>query len=67
MKNSVYLLGLIMLMFCTSVQAQKVIRPRGGAVGSWRVLGTTHAGHSADHDVIVVSGPYDYFRKLNLK
>lgn len=67
MKNSIYLIGLMLLMFCTSVSAQKVARPRGGAVGSWRVLGVTHARHTADHDAIIVSGPYDYFRKLKFK
>ncbi|WP_443937403.1 hypothetical protein [Pedobacter sp. MW01-1-1] len=53
--------------FAQNVHAQKVVRPRGGAVGSWRVLGTTHAKHSADHDAIIVAGPYDYFRKLKFK
>ena len=67
MKNSIYLIGLMLLMFCTSVSAQKVVRPRAGVAGSWRVLGVTHAKHTADHDVIVVSGPYDYFRKLKFK
>ncbi|RDI11896.1 hypothetical protein DEU42_10558 [Flavobacterium sp. AG291] len=33
-------------------------------MGNWRVLGTTHARHTADHDAIVVQGPYDNFRKI---
>ena len=49
------------------VTAQKVVQPRGGAPGSWRLLGTTHAKHSADHDAIFVKGPYDYFRRLKFK
>jgi hypothetical protein len=51
----------------TSATAQRVGTPRGGNAGSWRVLGTTQASHSADHDMIVVKGPYDYFRRLKLK
>lgn len=47
--------------------AQRVGTPRGGNPGSWRLIGTTQAGHSADHDVIVVKGPYDYFRRLKFK
>jgi hypothetical protein len=31
------------------------------------VLGTTQARHSADHDVIYIKGPYDYFRRLKFK
>jgi hypothetical protein len=47
--------------------AQKVVAPRGGAVGSWRLLGQTHARHTADHDAIVIAGPYDFFRRLKFK
>ncbi len=49
------------------VLAQKVVHPKGGAPGQWRLLGTTHANHTADHDAIVVQGPYDNFRKLKFK
>jgi hypothetical protein len=49
------------------VKAQKVSQPRAGAPGSWRLLGTTHAKHTADHDAIYIKGPFDYFRKLKLK
>jgi len=44
--------------------AQQVAKPRSGPTGSWRYLGTTSAKSSNDHDVIVVAGPYDFFRKL---
>lgn len=47
--------------------AQQVARPRSGPTGSWRYLGTTSARSSADHDVIIVAGPYDFFRKLKFK
>jgi hypothetical protein len=45
----------------------KVNQPRPGAPGQWRLLGRTTANHSADHDVIVVAGPYDNFRALKFK
>ena len=47
--------------------AQQVAKPRSGPTGSWRYLGTTSAKSSNDHDVIVVAGPYDFFRKLKFK
>ena len=48
--------------------AQTVIKqPKAGVAGTWRLLGTVTASHSADHDKIVVAGPYDYFRKLKFK
>jgi len=46
---------------------QKVTRPNPGPPGSWRLIGQTQASHSADHDVIVVKGPYDNFRKIKFK
>jgi hypothetical protein len=47
--------------------AQKVVKPRPGSTGSWRYLGTTSARSSADHDMIIIAGPYDFFRKLKFK
>ena len=47
--------------------AQEVSHPKQGPPGSWRVIGTTQADHSADHDVIVVKGPGDDFRKIKFK
>ena len=51
-----------------TVQAQQtqVARPRPGAAGQWRLLGTTEAGFSADHDEIIVKGADD-FRRLKFK
>jgi len=46
---------------------QQVTRPNAGPPGSWRLIGQTHASHAADHDVIVVKGPYDNFRKIKFK
>jgi hypothetical protein len=50
-----------------SAGAQQVARPKGGAPGTWRLIGQTHADHGADHDVIVIQGPYDNFRKIKFK
>ena len=50
-----------------AVSAQTVHQPSPGAAGSWKLLGSTQASHSADHDVVTVAGPYDYFRKLKFK
>jgi len=47
--------------------AQQVSQPMPGSKGSWRLLGTSLANHSADHDLLVIKGPYDYFRRLKFK
>lgn len=41
--------------------------PRPGTVGEWRYLGTVNARFTADHDAIVVQGPYDFFRRIKFK
>jgi len=46
---------------------QQVTHPKPGPAGSWRLIGQTHANHGADHDVIVVKGPYDNFRRIKFK
>jgi hypothetical protein len=51
----------------TAVSAQQVAQPRQGAAGSWRLIGTVQANYAADHDSIVVQGPYDNFRRLKIK
>ena len=66
MKIKIALLLLVILSVSVS-QAQKVTHPKAGGPGSWRALGTTHAKHTADHDAIIVAGPYDFFRKLKFK
>ena len=60
-------LSLVCFFFLSFSFAQQVSQPRSGNTGTWRVLGTTQAKHSADHDVIYVKGPYDYFRRLKFK
>ncbi len=51
----------------SEVQAQQVVQPKGGSPGQWRLIGQTHANHTADHDVIIVKGPFDNFRKIKFK
>ena len=57
----------VLLLFAKVAIAQVVSQPRSGPVGSWRLLGTTHANFSADHDAIIVAGPFDNFRRLKFK
>jgi hypothetical protein len=45
----------------------RVVRPRPGAPGAWRLIGQLTANFTADHDVIVVRGPYDNFRRIKFK
>ena len=60
---------LVLAGFMATAQNQqvKVKQPRAGTAGTWRLLGTVQAGFSADHDKIIVAGPYDYFRRLKFK
>lgn len=57
----------LLLFSCIISFSQQMNKPKQGYPGSWRLLGTVQAGHQADHDVIIVKGPYDYFRKLKFK
>ncbi|RFM27326.1 hypothetical protein DXN05_14960 [Deminuibacter soli] len=60
--------ALLLCLFCATAQAQTVVRrPAAGAAGSWRLLGTVSARHTADHDAILVQGPYDHFRRIKFK
>ena len=45
----------------------KVVRPRAGTPGEWRLIGQVTANFTADHDVIVVKGPFDNFRHIKFK
>ena len=65
-RLAVIFFGLATLL-AFQVSAQKAVQPKPGSPGTWRLLGTTHASHSADHDVIGVEGPYDNFRKITFK
>ena len=50
-----------------SVNAQRFVRPRAGDPGEWRLIGQVHASHKADHDGLIVKGPFDNFRKIKFK
>ena len=70
MKRQLFLVFVCSLFVCmafTDVSGQVVSRPRSGGAGSWRLLGTVTANHTADHDAIIVQGPYDYFRRIKFK
>jgi hypothetical protein len=68
MKSKIIGLSILMILFMgMMVQAQQVSQPKQGYKGSWRLLGTTQASHKADHDIIIIAGPYDYFRRLKFK
>lgn len=66
-SKMVVLSTLMILFFSITVIAQQVSQPRAGTRGSWRILGTTQAKYTIDHDAIIILGPYDYFRKLKFK
>ena len=57
-------LAILTLSISTASAAKEEVRPSSGAPGTWHVIGTTHASHSADHDSVVVNGPGDSFRKI---
>lgn len=70
MKSILNTLVLLCIFLATSVidsKAQTITKPGPGARGTWRLLGTTQAKHSADHDIIIIKGPFDGFRKLKFK
>ncbi len=67
MKKLIALFSFLIFIDATYAQQVQVSQPRSGAPGSWRMLGSVQANLKADHDVIVVAGPYDYFRKLKFK
>jgi hypothetical protein len=58
---------ILVLAISQSAVGQVVSRPNAGPVGSWHVIGTTQARFTADHDGIVVQGPYNDFRRVKFK
>jgi len=58
----------ISCIITTNGNSQTVVSsPRAGVPGEWRYLGTVNARFTADHDAIIVQGPYDFFRKIKFK
>jgi hypothetical protein len=61
-------IAMLALAFAVApAHAQQVVQPRAGSAGEWRLIGQTHADHAADHDSIIVKGPFDNFRKIKFK
>ena len=68
MPSTALLVTAIVALTGTARAAQnRVTHPRAGAPGTWRLLGQVSANLTADHDVIVVRGPYDNFRRIKFK
>jgi Protein of unknown function (DUF2541) len=61
------LFAVITLSASAGALAQQVARPNPGAAGEWRLIGQTQASRGADHDAIIVMGPFDNFRKIKFK
>ena len=38
------------VVWAVPLQAEKIADPKDGAPGDWRLIGTTRANHTADHD-----------------
>ena len=64
---TISIMTILFILCISSIHAQQVVVPRAGHAGSWRLLGTVVANHTADHDQIIVAGPHDYFRRLKFK
>jgi hypothetical protein len=68
MRVAAMLVTLIVAAAVAQSPAQdRVVRPRTGPPGSWPLLGQTAANFTADHDVIVVLGPFDNLRRNKFK
>ena len=59
--------SMVALAWTATMGAQQVTRPRAGATGQWRVIGSVEAAFSSDHDEIIVRGPFDDFRRIKFK
>jgi hypothetical protein len=57
----------LMALWSAPLHAQGVSAPRRRPAGSWRVIGGAEAGFQADHDGILVSGPFNDFRRIKFK
>ena len=66
-RRALAALGVAVAVLPAEAFAQKVVQPKPGAAGEWRLIGQTHADHAADHDVIIVKGPFDNFRRIKFK
>lgn len=67
MRKQLTLTLLILAIFSSAGFAQLRSQPRAGTAGSWRLIGSVQANFRADHDVIIVKGPFDNFRRIKFK
>ena len=67
MKKLMMLLGGAAALVAWAAPGQEVVKPGPGSAGQWVLIGQTQADHSADHDGIVVKGPFDKFRQVKFK
>lgn len=57
----------VAITWAVPTHAGKLGDPPRGGLGDWRLIGTTHADHTADHDTIRVPGPFDNFSRIKFK
>ena len=55
------------LIGTAAIAKDKIEQPMGGPAGGWAYIGTTHAQHMGDHDTIIVAGPHNHFRALQVR
>ena len=68
MKARIAIAAFAALLIGTTASAgDKVRQPVGGAVGDWAYIGTTHAKNMGDHDTLIVAGPHNHFRALQIR
>jgi hypothetical protein len=60
-------IAILVVAWSLPVHPQQVSTPRAGPSGSWRLIGTTEANFRADHDGIIVQGPFNDFRRVKFK
>ena len=69
MKNITKLTMIVATLAAAAMAApdRNDVQAKPGAPGTWQIIGTTTANHTADHDGIVVHGPFDNFRSIKFK
>lgn len=61
------ILSTLLMLLLSDICGQQVRTGKPGAPGTWRIIGTTQAKFTADHDGIVVVPPFDNFRRVQIK
>jgi hypothetical protein len=63
------LISYLILVFAINqiALAQVVSHPGAVSADGWRLIGTTQARFTADHDGIIVQGPYNNFTRVKFK